>query len=328
MKILFLLLFLVPFVVPAFAANIVIIEVESNPEGNDAGKEWARLFNSGKESVTLSGWGINSTHAETKSYNLSGNIGACTDKMIKFPGEFVDNENESLILYDDTGKVVDSTSKINDKANNSITWTTKTPKCEFSLDKSSEEDPAPTPVETTPKPVETTPKPVKTTPEIIEESEENNFLDFGVSIEKDEEFIEDLDPILPYLGIVAVVIFGIVIVIIMRNSRKEYDPSEVKDKEKDKEYDIIPMSEKFQDMQTNKNLNKEKIPSPEQFIENKIRLILNLQENKIGDFDKLEKIKNSLMADRAFTLKDNKYIESQNEEFKNATKKKSEDDKS
>ena len=326
MKILFLLLLLVPLVVPVYAANIVIIEVEPNPEGKDSGNEWARLFNSGNESVTLSGWVINSTHADTKSYNLSGNIGPCMDKMIKFPGEFIDNENESLILYDDTGKVIDSTSKINDKANSSITWTKKTPKCAFSLDEDSEDEPVPaktTPVEPTPTPVEPTPTPVESTPEIIEESDENGFLDFGISIEKDDEFIDDLNPNLPYIGIGIAVIIGIITVLIMRNSRKDDDPSEVKNKEKDREIDLIPISEKFQDMQTNTNSHNKDILDPNQFIVNKLQMISKLQENKIGDYEKLEKIKKSLITDGSLNLKDSKYIETQYEEYKKAGTKES-----
>lgn len=328
MKILFLLLLLVPLFVPVYAENIVIIEVEPNPEGIDSGNEWARLFNSENESVTLSGWIINSTHADTKSFKLSGTIGPCTEKLIKFPGEFIDNENESLILYDNTGTIVDSTSKINDGLDNSLTWTTKTPKCEFSLDQVSEDSPTtsnPLPIEPSPTPVEPSINPTESQPEIIEESEDKDFLDFGISIEKDEEFIEDLNPNLPLIGIAIAVIIGIIIVIAMRNSRKERDPSEVKNKEKDMEYEIIPMSEKFQDMQTKTKSDTKNIPSPKQFIENKIRLISKLQENKIGDYEKLEKIKKSLMANGSFSLKDNKYVESQLEEYKKTAKKDSED---
>ena len=324
MKFFFLLLLFIPFIVPVYAENIIIIEVEPNPEGIDSGNEWARLFNSGNESVNLSGWIINSTHADTKTFRLSGNIEACNDKLIKFPGEFIDNENESLILYDDTGKIVDSTSKINDGVNNSVTWTTKTPKCEFSIDQDLDDTKPPsTPilVEPTPVPVESSPNPIEPQVEVIEETKENDFLDFGISIEKDEDFIENLSPNMSLLGIALAGIIGIIIVIVMRNSRKEKDPSEVKNKEKDKEYEIIPMSEKFQEMQTSTKSKKENIQSPEQFIENKIRLILKLQENKIGDYEKLEKIKKSLIADGSFNIKDNKYIESQLEEYKKAAKK-------
>lgn len=328
MKFFFLLLLFIPLIVPVYAENIVIIEVEPNPEGIDSGNEWARLFNSGNESVNLSGWIINSTHADTKTFKLSGNIEACNDKLIKFPGEFIDNENESLILYDNTGKIVDSTSKINDGVDNSVTWTTKIPKCEFSIDQKIDDttpNSNPIPIEPTPTPVESSPDPIDPQVETTE-SQENDFLDFGISIEKDEEFIENLSPNMSFLAIALAGIVGIIIVIVIRNSRKENDPSEVKNKEKNKEYEIIPMSEKFQDMQTRTKSKKENIQSPEQFIENKIRLISKLQENNIGDYEKLEKIKKSLIADGSFNIKDNKYIESKLEEYEKAGKKESEND--
>ncbi len=331
MKILFFLLFLIPIFIPAYAANIVIVEVEPNPAGPDSGKEWARLFNPGNESVNLSGWIINSTHAETKTHNLSGIIGACTDKMINFRGEFLDNENESIILYDNTGQVVDSTPKINDKANSSITWTTKEPKCEISLNQDPEnESPpaAPAQLEPVPEMTESSSDPEELQSEIIEKNEKEGFFDFGISIEKDEEFIDDLDPMLPYLGIGFAVIIGGIIVLLLRNSRKEDDPSEVKDVEKDMEIEIIPMSKKFQDMQTRKKIDGKKIPDLDEFVENKILIIETLQKNKLGNYEKLEKIKKSLKSDGSFTLKDNKYLETVYSEYEKVGNKKSGNDRS
>ena len=109
-------------IIPAFAASVTIIEVEPNPEGSDSGKEWIKLFNPGKDSVSLSGWSINSTSGETKTHHLSGSISPCGDKTIFFPGEFVENQNESLILYDDSGRAVDSTKKLSDKIDNEVTF--------------------------------------------------------------------------------------------------------------------------------------------------------------------------------------------------------------
>ena len=69
-------------------ADIMIIEVEANPAGPDKGNEWVILFNSGDKQVSLSGWGIMSTH-DGKSHDLSGNIGKCEQKNIFFSDEFV-----------------------------------------------------------------------------------------------------------------------------------------------------------------------------------------------------------------------------------------------
>ena len=87
------------FTVPAYAdSNVVILEVEPNPAGTDAGNEWVRLFNPSSNSINLSGWQISSTHGSTNTHTLSGNIEACDDIKIIFPSQFIDNEGESLIL--------------------------------------------------------------------------------------------------------------------------------------------------------------------------------------------------------------------------------------
>jgi len=117
--------------IPVYAAsNIVILEVEPNPAGTDAGNEWVRLFNPSGSSVNLSGWKISSTHGNTNTYFLSEIIPACDDIKIIFSSQFIDNEDESLILYDNTGKVVDSTPIIYDTENDATTWKIPTPSCE------------------------------------------------------------------------------------------------------------------------------------------------------------------------------------------------------
>jgi len=117
--------------IPAYAAsNIVILEVESNPAGTDAGNEWVKLFNPSASSVNLSGWEISSTHGNTNTHFLSEIIPACDDIKIIFPSQFIDNEDESLILYDNTGIVVDSTPIIYDTDNDATTWKIPAPSCE------------------------------------------------------------------------------------------------------------------------------------------------------------------------------------------------------
>ncbi len=306
------------FIVPAYA-DIVIIEVEPNPAGADSGNEWARLFNSGKDSVNLSGWSINSTHGEIKSYRLSGNISACEDRIIIFPGQFIDNENESLILYDDTGKVVDSTSKINDNANTNLTWTTETPKCEYVPEQIFELKPTPE--------VRPTPKPVESTPETIEESEKNDATDLGFTFQNNEKLIEDLTPILPYLGIVIAGIIGGIIVLAIRNNKKVGKLLKAQENEYNPVLENMAMSTKFQNKQTLSQAGYKKQIPLEQIIKKKVRMISELQERKIGNYEKLEAIKKSLIADATFTQKDNDYLETKYEEYKKVKKKESEDKK-
>jgi len=64
---------------------------------------------------------------------------------------------------------------------------------------------------------------------------------------------------------------------------------------------------------------------PEQIIENKLHIISKLLEYKIGDYHKLELIKQSLIVDGSFTLEDNDYLEEKYEEYKKLAKKKSDE---
>jgi len=97
--------------VPAFAAtNVVIYEVESNPIGTDQGT-WVRLFNPLEYRMDLSGWKIESSRG---TITLTDSVGPCEIIKITFPTQFMDHKGESLILYDNKGRVVDSTPLIDD----------------------------------------------------------------------------------------------------------------------------------------------------------------------------------------------------------------------
>ncbi len=56
---------------------------------------------------------------------------------------------------------------------------------------------------------------------------------------------------------------------------------------------------------------------PDQIIEDKIKKVTKLKENKIGDYEKLEGIKKSLINDGAFSQSDNNYLEEKYEEYEN-----------
>jgi hypothetical protein len=297
--------------IPAYA-DITIIEVEANPVGPDEGNEWAILFNSGNKQVSLSGWGIASTQGG-KSQALSGSIGSCEQKSVFFSDEFVYDELESLVLYDHAGKVVDSTSIINDIANNTATWKTEIPNCERSQQQSPESNSVVEPIAVQ----------ANSTSEIIEENE-NDSLNLGITIQGNEEFIEVLTPILPYLGIIIALVIGAIILKNKKRSRR----SKNNERDIESEYATLenaPLLKKFQDMQVGQEYNNANNIQPTQIIKNKLRIISKLQENKIGDNDRLEAIKKSLKTGGDFTKGDNDYLETKYEEYKKISKKDSDE---
>ena len=118
-------------VTPAYSqGGIRIVQVESNPAGTDAGNEWIVLFNTHNTLVDLSSWIIRSTHGSTNTYTLSGTIAACSERQITFPGQFLDNEDETVMLIDSFGNVVDLTPPITDRDNDSTTWSIPRPACQ------------------------------------------------------------------------------------------------------------------------------------------------------------------------------------------------------
>jgi hypothetical protein len=166
--------------------------------------------------------------------------------------------------------------------------------------------------------VEETPEPVgKETSEIIEENEKNDSADDQVTIQVNEGLIEDLIPLLPYLGIVIVGIIAGIIVIIKKSNRNDDEFSEDDEFEDDSIIENSSLKEKFQYMQTGSPSDSLNDLEPHQIIEDKLRRISKLQENKIGDYNKWEEIKKSLIDDGTFTQADNDYLEEKYEEYKN-----------
>ena len=291
--------------IPAYG-DIMIIEVEANPQGPDEGNEWAILFNSGDKRQSLSGWGIGSTQGET-SRDLSGIIGSCDQKKVFFSGEFVYDELESLYLYDQAGKVVDSTSIINDIANNTSTWKTEIPNCEKLQQQSLES-----------KSIEEFTTVQRNTTEIIK-ANESDATNSGITIQGNEDFIEDLTLILPY--IVIIIVLGIGAIVLKNKKRVGRSKNEL---DVESEYVVIenaPILKKFQDMQVGQKSNSVKDVLPPQIIKNKLHIISKLQEYRIGDNDRLEAIKKSLKTGEIFTKNNDDYLKTKYEEYKKTTKK-------
>ena len=97
--------------------QLLINEVELNPPENDntlTVKEWVELYNPTSNPVDLSGWRLSTTHGETVTVTLSGTIGAKGYYIYERGNQWLDNNNESVILRDNYGIEIDKTPLIND----------------------------------------------------------------------------------------------------------------------------------------------------------------------------------------------------------------------
>ena len=85
------------------------------------------------------------------------------------------------------------------------------------------------------------------------------------------------------------------------------------------------MAQKYQDRQRKSPSNNANDIDPEKIVQSKLSIISKLQKYKIGDNDKLEAIKKSLIDDGSFTQEGNDYLEEKYGEYKKMTKKDSEE---
>lgn len=104
---------------------IFINEVEANPAGTDAGREWVELYNPAFEALDVSGWTLRTTHGLTQEHRLpEGSLVPAGGRLVVTfaDGQFLDNEDETVELHDGLGFVLDATPVLTDTANDGRTW--------------------------------------------------------------------------------------------------------------------------------------------------------------------------------------------------------------
>jgi len=92
-----------------------INEIETNPPGSDSGNEWIELYS--ENQIDLSGWKIINNDNDTFQLNQSfqGYI------IINFQGQFLDNSDERVFLYNQNS-LIDSSTLLSDSTNDNKTW--------------------------------------------------------------------------------------------------------------------------------------------------------------------------------------------------------------
>lgn len=104
--------------------HMVINEIESNPPGTDAGYEWVELYNPTGAAVDVSGWKLQTTAGAIETYIIPNGIviPAGVFVVITFPSQFLDNEQESVVLFDQSNTEIDRTPFLSDADNDLRTW--------------------------------------------------------------------------------------------------------------------------------------------------------------------------------------------------------------
>lgn len=108
----------------AVALRVVINEMEQNPLGTDAGYEWVELYNPTDQPLDIGGWTLSTTHGVTVTLRIPD--GTIIDPggylVYSYEKQWLDNEDESVILRDTDGILIDETPLLNDPYNNGWAW--------------------------------------------------------------------------------------------------------------------------------------------------------------------------------------------------------------
>ena len=108
-------------------SNVVINEFEQDPAGDERANngEFVELFNPTNSAVNISGWKICTTHGQTYEYTIAkGTVMSPGPSWwtVNLVGQFIDNSEDSLILRDSLGKVVDQTLIQTDSSDDGHDW--------------------------------------------------------------------------------------------------------------------------------------------------------------------------------------------------------------
>jgi hypothetical protein len=104
--------------------GVLINEVEMNPQGRDAGKEWIELYNLTKENIDISNFAISAQNRQFTITIPSGTvIGAGQFYVVKVEGERFSNAfGETLKLIDTAGRTIDATPSLLDRSDDRRSW--------------------------------------------------------------------------------------------------------------------------------------------------------------------------------------------------------------
>jgi len=104
--------------------NILINEVEQNPAGTDEGYEWLELYNPTSNTVDIGDWTLSTTAGITVTFTIPSGTGieAGGYRVYTYSSQWLDNEDESVILRDAIGNEVDRTPILSDTYNDGRSW--------------------------------------------------------------------------------------------------------------------------------------------------------------------------------------------------------------
>jgi len=110
--------------VEAAVSHLVINELDLNPMGSDDGHEWIELYNPTNSVIDINGWWLETTTRGRIDNHTFGPIKINPGARIVLlkRGLRLENENESLLIKDYKGNVVDQTPLLSDTEDSHWAW--------------------------------------------------------------------------------------------------------------------------------------------------------------------------------------------------------------
>lgn len=114
---------------PPFPTDVVVNEFESNPYGEDDGREWVELYNPLAQPKCIDGWKLATVHGQSAALGLKGTIPGNGLLVFVFPEVSIDNgipgdpfnDGDAIVLTDASGETIDVTPVLKDTSNDGRT---------------------------------------------------------------------------------------------------------------------------------------------------------------------------------------------------------------
>jgi len=112
-----------------FPTDVVVNEFESNPQGDDSGKEWVELYNPLDKPRCIDGWTLETLHGKSSVIEIEGTIAPNGVRSFTFPEVSIDNglegdpfiDGDALVLRNPAGVIIDVTPTFRDCENDALT---------------------------------------------------------------------------------------------------------------------------------------------------------------------------------------------------------------
>jgi micrococcal nuclease len=105
-------------------SGVIIYAFDQNPAGLDEGNEWVAIHNPSNKSVDIGNWTLETTNGSTARVWIAEGTTLYPGAYNTFSPSYrwIDNNNESIILRDAVGNVVDRTPVVNDNESDNRYW--------------------------------------------------------------------------------------------------------------------------------------------------------------------------------------------------------------